>query len=297
MRIREQPRQSRNRGSIRGYPGPQISALLGHRSSDGGPLHLPLVVHDNTGVVLEIDKLAVLSPEGLPLANDDGWHNLLPELWFTLLDCSQDHVATAGSRQPVEPAPDTVHSWSSRSSRSCRGGIVKRSIDGGVNRIKHLLVAQCRLVVGFVVITVLCRSGLRLSFIGIVCTQQTLNHVGLFCCCCCGYCSSCCWSVSRLRWRQNGEMQSELALLVLLVQRTLCRSVKVHVPGHALIGIRLIGCNFLIGGTDLYWTDLMRAHKRFILRRRKGRESVDETAVQIRIAGHRRLALRQRLGW
>merc|ERR1719206_1652110 len=110
MRIREQPRQSRNRGSIRGYPGPQISALLGHRSGDGGPLHLPPVVHDNTGVVLEIDKLAVLSPKGLPLANDDGWHNLLPELWFTLLDCSQDHVATAGSRQPVEPAPDTVHS-------------------------------------------------------------------------------------------------------------------------------------------------------------------------------------------
>merc|ERR1719470_366834 len=101
MRAKDQPRQSRNRGSIGGYPRPQVSALLGHGSSDGGALHLALVVHDYACVILEIDELPVLSPESFSLANDHGWHHLL--------DCSQDHVTAACGGQSVEPAPDAVH--------------------------------------------------------------------------------------------------------------------------------------------------------------------------------------------
>jgi hypothetical protein len=58
-----------------GNTGPQIGALLSHRSGNGGTLHLTLGVHDHASVVLEINEHTILSPEGLPLPDDDGGGN------------------------------------------------------------------------------------------------------------------------------------------------------------------------------------------------------------------------------
>ena len=57
---------------------------------DGRAFHLALVVDDDPCIVFEVYELAVLPPECLPLADDDGRHHLLPQLGFTLLDGAQD---------------------------------------------------------------------------------------------------------------------------------------------------------------------------------------------------------------
>ena len=59
-------------------------------TSDCGAFHLPLVVDDNAGVVLEVDELSVLPPEGFPLADYDGGHHLLPQLRLSLLDGAEN---------------------------------------------------------------------------------------------------------------------------------------------------------------------------------------------------------------
>merc|ERR1719300_1341725 len=79
-------------GSITGNSWPKICALLGYGTSDGGPLHLSLVIDNHASVILEIDELSIFSSE----------------LWLTLLDCGEDHVPTAGGGQPVETSADAV---------------------------------------------------------------------------------------------------------------------------------------------------------------------------------------------
>jgi hypothetical protein len=41
---------------VAGNPGPEVSALLGHRPGDGGALHLSLVVHYDPRTVLYKEK-------------------------------------------------------------------------------------------------------------------------------------------------------------------------------------------------------------------------------------------------
>ena len=77
---------------------------------------------------LEVQELAILPPEGLPLPDHDCRHHFLSQLRLSLLHCGQNlgksrtmheiptssvypashHVPAAGGRQPVEPAPDAV---------------------------------------------------------------------------------------------------------------------------------------------------------------------------------------------
>ena len=75
-----------DRGGVGGYPRPQVRALLGNWTSDGGTLHLALVVNDYPRVVLEVDELPVLPPEGFPLPDNHCWHHFLSQLWLTLQD-------------------------------------------------------------------------------------------------------------------------------------------------------------------------------------------------------------------
>ena len=44
---------------VTGDPGPQVCTLLGHGASDGGALHLTLIVHDHASVVLKM-KIVLL---------------------------------------------------------------------------------------------------------------------------------------------------------------------------------------------------------------------------------------------
>ena len=54
---------------------PEISALLGDWSGDGGSLHFSLVVDNNSCVILEVDEGTVLSAELLALSDDDSLEN------------------------------------------------------------------------------------------------------------------------------------------------------------------------------------------------------------------------------
>merc|ERR1719392_333739 len=87
-----------NRTSVRSDPRPQVSTFLGDRPRDGGPLHLPLVVHDHSSVILKIDELPVLPS------------HLLPLLWLSFLDCGKNHVSTASSWESVEATSDPINS-------------------------------------------------------------------------------------------------------------------------------------------------------------------------------------------
>merc|ERR1719373_1497255 len=105
VRIRKHLRYG---GSITGNSWPKICALLGYGTSDGGPVHLSLVIDNHASVILEIDELSIFSSEGFPLADHHSGHDFFPQLWFTLLDCGEDHVPTAGGGQPVETSADAV---------------------------------------------------------------------------------------------------------------------------------------------------------------------------------------------
>ena len=59
-------------------------------------------------VTFEVHVDSVLAAPRLALADDDGGHDLLPEVRLTLLDGGHDHVADAGRRQAVEPALDAL---------------------------------------------------------------------------------------------------------------------------------------------------------------------------------------------
>ena len=64
-----------DRTGVGGNSWPDIGALLGNGTSDGGTLHLTLGVDDNTGVVLEVEEDTVTTSPGLALADNDSGHD------------------------------------------------------------------------------------------------------------------------------------------------------------------------------------------------------------------------------
>lgn len=94
---------------MRGNPGPQVGALLGHGARDGRALHFALIVDDDSGVVLEVEERSVFSSEGLPLSDDDGRHDLLAELGLALLHGGEHHVAGCGRRKSVQSAANAAY--------------------------------------------------------------------------------------------------------------------------------------------------------------------------------------------
>merc|ERR1719373_1219307 len=87
---------------------PQFRALLSHGALDGRSLHLALVVHDDTGVVLEVQENAVGAPPSFLLPNDDTFQHLLPQLRLALLACAEDHVARTAFGNHVQTAADAA---------------------------------------------------------------------------------------------------------------------------------------------------------------------------------------------
>merc|ERR1740131_748657 len=73
-------------GGVRGDPGPQVGAFLGHWSSDSAALHLSFVVDDDAGVVFEVESDAVLAVIWFPLTNNHCWNHLFPEFGLSLFD-------------------------------------------------------------------------------------------------------------------------------------------------------------------------------------------------------------------
>lgn len=87
---------------------PQLSGLLCDRPGNGRALHFTLGVDNDAGVVLEVEEDAVRSPPWLALADNDGRHDLLPELRLSLLDRRHDHVSGATGGQAVETGTDAL---------------------------------------------------------------------------------------------------------------------------------------------------------------------------------------------
>ena len=75
---------SRDGGGVAGDSGPKISTLLGNRSSDGGSLHLALIIHNDSSVILEVDELSIFSPKSLPLTDNDCRHDFFPQFRLSL---------------------------------------------------------------------------------------------------------------------------------------------------------------------------------------------------------------------
>jgi len=96
-------------GGGRGQLGPELGALLGDGTSDGGTLHFTLGVDDDTGVVLEVDEQTFVTSPLLSLADDDGGHDLLTELGLAFLDGGENHVTGARLRETIEAGAPAVH--------------------------------------------------------------------------------------------------------------------------------------------------------------------------------------------
>jgi hypothetical protein len=62
----------------------------------------------HTSVVLEVQEDTVCSPPWLALADNDGGHDLLPQLRLSLLDGSHDHVSSTTGRQTVKTRTNTL---------------------------------------------------------------------------------------------------------------------------------------------------------------------------------------------
>jgi hypothetical protein len=68
---------------------------------------LPHFTH-HTSVVLEVQVDTVRPPPWLALADNDGGHDLLPQLGLSLLDGGHDHVTRTTGGQAVEARTDTL---------------------------------------------------------------------------------------------------------------------------------------------------------------------------------------------
>merc|ERR1719453_2072782 len=89
---------------------PDLSALFGDRTSDGGSLHFSLFVDNDTGVVFEVDEDTFPSSPSLALTDNDGKEHLLTQVWLTLLDRGQDHVTGTSLRETIQTRTDTLRS-------------------------------------------------------------------------------------------------------------------------------------------------------------------------------------------
>lgn len=116
---------------------PQVSTLLGNRSSDGRTLHLTLRVDDDTGIVLEVQVGTILPSPWLGLSDNDGWHDFLSQLRLSLLDGGHDHVTSRASWQSIQSSTEALDSQDVQVS-SAR---VVAAVDDGTNWQTQLFVS------------------------------------------------------------------------------------------------------------------------------------------------------------
>lgn len=97
-----------NAWSSRRDLGPEVSALLGHWTSDGRTLHFSFGVNNNSSVVLEVDESTLSSSPRLPLSDNDCLKNLLSELGLTLLDRNHHHITDGGTGKTVKSGTNAL---------------------------------------------------------------------------------------------------------------------------------------------------------------------------------------------
>lgn len=98
-----------NGAGVGGDTRPQVSTLLGHGARDSRALHLSLVVHNDTSVILEVDEDTLLAAPGPALTHDDSRVDLLPELGLAFLAGSHDQITDGGGGQLVQSTLNTVY--------------------------------------------------------------------------------------------------------------------------------------------------------------------------------------------
>jgi len=89
-----------------GDSGPEIGALLGDGTSNGGTSHFTLGVDDYTGIILEVELIALSSSEALSLSDDNARQHLLSEFGLTLLDGSEEQFTDGTLRESVQSGTD-----------------------------------------------------------------------------------------------------------------------------------------------------------------------------------------------
>jgi hypothetical protein len=62
----------------------------------------------HTSVVLEVQENTVGSLPWLGLSDDNGGHDLFPQLWLSLLDSGHNHITDTTSWETVEAGTDTL---------------------------------------------------------------------------------------------------------------------------------------------------------------------------------------------
>jgi len=108
---REFLRNLHNSAGSGGDTGPQVGALFTNGTGDGRALHFTLGIDNDTSVIFKVKEDAVPSTPSLPLADNYGGHDLLPQLGFPLLDCSHEHVANTAGGQPVKTPMNTLDGY------------------------------------------------------------------------------------------------------------------------------------------------------------------------------------------
>lgn len=102
-------RRSADGTSLGGDLGPEISALLGARTSDVLTLHFTLGIHYNACVVLKVQKVSFTTADRLALTNNNGGKHLFTELRLTLLDGAKEHVANGAGGETIKASTEASH--------------------------------------------------------------------------------------------------------------------------------------------------------------------------------------------
>jgi hypothetical protein len=89
--------------------GPHVSTFLGAGTSNGGTLHLTLVVNNDASVILEVNVGTLLSSPGLSLADHNARVDLLSQLGLTLLASTHDQVTNGGTWESVLSTLNTTN--------------------------------------------------------------------------------------------------------------------------------------------------------------------------------------------
>ena len=97
-----------NDGSgVGGDTRPEVGALLSHGAGHGRSLHLTLIVHDHTCIVLEVQECSLLTPDGLSLTHHHSGVHSLSKLGLSLLARSHDEISGSSGGKSVLTALHT----------------------------------------------------------------------------------------------------------------------------------------------------------------------------------------------
>merc|ERR1719215_422858 len=104
------PLHSANRRGAGCDLGPQLRTLLGHRTLDGGSLHLAFVVDNHASVVLEVNEDPLAAAPSLLLPDHHTLQHLFPQLRLAFLARAKHHVAGTTLRDLIQTTTDATDS-------------------------------------------------------------------------------------------------------------------------------------------------------------------------------------------